>query len=49
MVAIVAPEAADAVRAVLERGGETVVTLGKVVPLAAGAEQVQISGTLNLA
>jgi phosphoribosylformylglycinamidine cyclo-ligase len=49
MVAIVAPEAADNVRAVLERGGETVVTLGRVVPRAADAGQVQATGRLSLA
>jgi phosphoribosylformylglycinamidine cyclo-ligase len=49
MVAIVAPQAAEAVRAVLERNGETVVTLGRVVPFAADAKQVQTTGHLPLA
>lgn len=49
MVVVVAPDAAKAVRAVFERNGETVVDLGNVIPVSAGAEQVQTTGTLNLA
>jgi phosphoribosylformylglycinamidine cyclo-ligase len=49
MVVVVAPDAAKAVRAVFERNGETVVDLGNVIPASAGAEQVQSTGTLNLA
>jgi phosphoribosylformylglycinamidine cyclo-ligase len=48
MVVVVAPDKAAQVRAVFERNGEKVVDLGEVVPLAAGAEPVQTTGTLDL-
>ena len=49
MVVVVAPDQAAQVRGVFERHGETVVALGEVIPAPAGGEQVQTSGTLNLA
>jgi phosphoribosylformylglycinamidine cyclo-ligase len=48
MVAIVAKGDAARVRAVLERNGETVVELGEVIAVSAGAEQVQTAGALAL-
>jgi phosphoribosylformylglycinamidine cyclo-ligase len=49
MVVVAAPEKAAQVRAVFERNGETVVDLGEIIRLAAHAEPVQTTGTLNLA
>ena len=48
MIAVVAPEAADAVSAVLQREGETVVRLGELVPAAEGAPRVINTGRLAL-
>ena len=48
MVAIVAPDKADAVADTFARGGETVVRLGEVVPARDG-ERVRYDGSLDLA
>ena len=48
MIAIVDAGGADAITAVLERGGETVVRLGTVTTPAAGAPRVAYSGQLDL-
>jgi phosphoribosylformylglycinamidine cyclo-ligase len=48
MIAIVDAGGADAITAVLERGGETVVRLGTVTTPAAGAPRVAYSGKLDL-
>ncbi|KZL26631.1 phosphoribosylformylglycinamidine cyclo-ligase [Pseudovibrio sp. WM33] len=49
MVVAVAADKADAVRDVLEREGETVVTLGKLEAAQDGAEQVVFDGSLGFA
>jgi phosphoribosylformylglycinamidine cyclo-ligase len=49
MIAVVGPERADAVAAVLSRSGETVVRLGTIAPVKAGAARVTYSGHLDLA
>ena len=49
MVAIVAPRDADAVTAILTRGGETVARLGIVVPADGGESRVRYRGQLDLA
>ncbi len=49
MIAVVAPEDADAIAALLTAEGETVVRLGEIVPAAGAAERVVYSGQLDLA
>jgi phosphoribosylformylglycinamidine cyclo-ligase len=48
MIAVVYPEDADAVAAVLSAAGETVVRLGTIAPLKANAPRVSYSGHLSL-
>jgi phosphoribosylformylglycinamidine cyclo-ligase len=48
MVVIVGPVQAEDVSAVLRRAGETVVPLGTVVPMTAGASRVRYRGRLAL-
>jgi phosphoribosylformylglycinamidine cyclo-ligase len=48
MVAVVEPRKANAVAAVLKREGETVVTLGEIVPAAKGKPRVSYIGHLRM-
>jgi phosphoribosylformylglycinamidine cyclo-ligase len=49
MIAVVAPNGADAVAEAFRRAGETAVKLGTVVQLKAGEPEVAYSGHLELA
>ncbi|MBK8907646.1 MAG: phosphoribosylformylglycinamidine cyclo-ligase [Rhodospirillales bacterium] len=44
MIAVAAPDAVDAVRAILEQGGETVFVIGRVIPRDQGAAAVTVTG-----